>query len=114
MVEVLTAPERSLQQRLEALERANDVRLYRAEMKREIKRGEVLVQEVLAEPGERVETMKVFDLLLAMPKVGRVKANKVLARSRVSPSKTVGGLTERQRCELLSLLPVPARRMVAA
>jgi hypothetical protein len=83
-------------------------------MKREIKRGERLVQEVLAEPEEQVETMKVFDLLLAMPKVGRVKANKVLVKSRVSPSKTVGGLTERQRCELLALLPASSRRMVAA
>jgi hypothetical protein len=32
-----------------------------------------------------------------MPKVGRVKANRVLTSARISPSKTLGGLTERQR-----------------
>jgi hypothetical protein len=113
MVQLVVAPERSLQQRLDALERANDVRLYRAQMKRDIKAGKRCPRAVLAAPGELVETMKVVDLLLAMPRVGRVKAHKVLGRARVSPSKTLGGLTERQRLELLSLLG-PAPQMVRA
>jgi hypothetical protein len=33
-----------------------------------------------------------------------VKANKVLQQCRISPSKTIGGLSERQRNELVSLL----------
>jgi hypothetical protein len=33
-----------------------------------------------------------------------VKANKVLQQCRISPSKTIGGLSERQRSELVSLL----------
>jgi hypothetical protein len=33
-----------------------------------------------------------------------VKANKVLQQCRISPSKTIGGLSERQRDELVSLL----------
>lgn len=99
------APERSLQQRFDALERANAVRTHRKELKRDIAGGRRSVQAVLAGPHEREETMRVFDLLLAMPKVGRVKANKVLQRTRISPSKTVGGLSSRQRGELLALLP---------
>ena len=39
-------------------------------------------------------------MLLAMPKYGQVKANKALTQCRISPSKTLGGLTERQRNEL--------------
>ena len=54
--------------------------------------------------GEFVETAKVFDMLLAVPKYGRVKANKVLQQCRISPSKTIGGLSERQRSELVSML----------
>jgi hypothetical protein len=42
----------------------------------------------------------VFDMLLAVPKVGSVKATKILHSCRVSPSKTFGGLSERQRAEL--------------
>jgi hypothetical protein len=47
---------------------------------------------------------RIFDLLLAMPTMGRVKVNRVLNVCRISPSKTVGGLTERQRVELASML----------
>ena len=37
-------------------------------------------------------------------KYGRVKVNKILTTCRISPSKTIGGLSERQRSELVSLL----------
>jgi hypothetical protein len=109
----VAAPERSLQQRMDALAIANEVRTRRAQLKRDLKAGRVDVLDLLLEPPEWIETMKVFDLLLAMPKVGRVKANKVLGRARVSPSKTLGGLTERQRMEVLALLG-PARVALAA
>ena len=56
------------------------------------------------DPPEFVETAKVFDMLLAVPKYGRVKVNKILAHCRIAPSKTIGGLSERQRSELISLL----------
>jgi hypothetical protein len=51
-----------------------------------------------------VLTAKVFDMLLAVPKLGRVRATRFLNQCRISQSKTVGGLTERQRSELLALL----------
>jgi hypothetical protein len=47
-----------------------------------------------------LETTKVFDMLLALPRHGRVKATKILHSCRVSPSTTFGGLSERQRTEL--------------
>lgn len=100
------APERSLEQRLGALQNANQVRSYRAELKRAWKLGAPVrsVRDVLALPNEREQTWKVLDLLVAVPKVGRVKANKALVRCRVAPSKTVGGLSPRQRGELLAAL----------
>lgn len=98
------APERSLTQRLDALERANDVRTKRAHLKRDLKGGRASIPDVLMDPPEYVETAKVFDLLLAVPKYGRVKVNKVLTQCRISPSKNVGGLSQRQRDELVSLL----------
>ena len=48
--------------------------------------------------------MKVFDLLISVPKFGRVKANKILQTCRISPSKTLGGMSDRQRGEIVSLL----------
>ena len=85
------APERSLLQRLDAL-------------KRDLKGGRISIHQLLLAPPAYVETAKVFDMLLAVPKYGRVKANKVLTQCRISPSKTIGGLSERQRSELVAML----------
>ena len=98
------APERSLTQRLDALERANKVRIQRAELKRDLKGGRISIDTLLLDPPNYVETAKVFDMLLAVPKYGRVKVNKVLTQCRISPSKTIGGLSGRQRDELVKLL----------
>ena len=98
------APERSLLQRMDALQRANEIRTRRAQLKKDLKGGRVSIHTLLTEPPEYVETAKVFDMLLAVPKYGRVKANKILQQCRISPSKTIGGLSQRQRTELVSLL----------
>jgi len=100
----ISAPERSLNQRMEALQRANDVRSARAKLKRDLKAGRQPISELLLDPPEYLETAKVFDLLLAVPKYGRVKVNKILTTCRISPSKTIGGMSERQRGELVTLL----------
>jgi hypothetical protein len=97
-------PERTLEQRREALARANDIRSRRAELKREIKAGRVSVHELLLNPPEFIETMKVFELMMAAPKNGRVKVSQILTHTAISGSKSVGGLTERQRSELVRRL----------
>jgi len=98
------APERSLTQRLDALSRANLVRTRRAKLKKDLKAGRCSIHTLLLDPPDYVETAKVMDMLLAVPKYGRVKVNKVLTQCRISPSKTIGGLSERQRDELVRLL----------
>ena len=98
------APERSLVQRMEALQRANEIRTKRAQLKRDLKAGRSSIHQLLLSPPEFVETAKVVDMLLAVPKYGRVKVDKILRTCKISPSKTVGGLSERQRNELVSML----------
>jgi hypothetical protein len=97
------APVRSLDQRMEALKRANDIRVRRAQLKKDLKDARVQIEDILLDPPEWVETAKVFDMLMAVPKLGRVKAARLLNSCRISQSKTVGGLSERQRTELVSL-----------
>jgi hypothetical protein len=99
-------PDRSLAQRMTALNRANEIRTERAVLKRDLKAGRKHVRDYLLEPPEWLETMKVFDLLMAVPKYGRTKVNKILQQCRMSPSKTVGGMSLRQRAELVSMLRV--------
>lgn len=98
------APERSLDQRMEALKRANDIRTRRAQLKKDLKGSKVKIQTLLLDPPEYVQTAKVFDMLLAVPKYGRVKTNRILNQCRISPSKTIGGLSQRQRNELVNQL----------
>lgn len=98
------APERSLNQRMDALQKANIIRTRRAQLKRDLKAGRVSIHTLLLEPPDYLETAKVLDMLLAVPKYGRVKANRVLQTCRISPSKTIGGLSDRQRAELVGLL----------
>ncbi len=89
---------------MEALQRANNIRTRRAKLKRDLKAGRQPIDDLLLSPHEYLETAKVFDLLLAVPKYGRVKVNKILSQCKISPSKTVGGLSERQRGELVDFL----------
>ena len=65
--------------------------------------GFVEVGTLTAQPPEYVSTAKVFDMLMAVPKLGRVKAARLLNTCRISQSKTVGGLSDRQRHELIAL-----------
>jgi len=88
---------------MEALKRANDIRVKRAQLKKDLKSGTVSIEQVLKDPPEFVSTAKVFDMLMAVPKFGRVKAQRLLNQCRISPSKTVGGLSDRQRQELIDL-----------
>ena len=97
------APARSLDQRMEALKRANDIRVARAQLKKDLKLGQVRIDKILKNPPDYVATAKVFDMLMAVPKFGRVKAARFLNQARISQSKTVGGLSDRQRAELIGL-----------
>jgi hypothetical protein len=99
-----TVPERSHEQRMRALQRANEIRSKRAKLKRDLKGGKTTIQQLLLDPPDYVLSAKAFDMIVAVPKYGRVKANKILSQCRISPSKTIGGLSERQRAELVEFL----------
>jgi hypothetical protein len=88
---------------MDALRRANEIRVRRAQLKKDLKNGAVRIEEILRNPPAYVETAKVFDMLMAVPKFGRVKAARLLNQCRISQSKTVGGLSDRQRHELIGL-----------
>lgn len=84
-----------MDQRMDALRRANEVRALRAQLKRDLKASRVSLGALLRDPPPFLETAKVFDMLLALPRHGRVKAIKIMHSCRVSPSTTFGGLSER-------------------
>jgi hypothetical protein len=58
-----------------ALSRANEVRTLRAQLTRDLKARKVSIGALLLDPPPYLETAKVFDMVLAIPKVGRVKVH---------------------------------------
>lgn len=98
------APQQSREQKLANLQLANDTRSRRSTLKRDLKSSRVALLPLLMNPPADLHTMKAMDLLMAAPKIGRVKANKALSRAGVSPTKTLGGVSERQRRELVNYL----------
>jgi hypothetical protein len=95
---------RSHEQQLRALAKANEVRLARAQLKRELSTGAVELAQLLAGPPPCAETAKLRDLLLAVPRMGPAKVQRALTHCRIADSKTVAGLSDRQRAELIELL----------
>jgi hypothetical protein len=95
-----TPPERTDEQRMEALLKANSVRLARAKLKQDLKAKRVDIVALLADPPEWLLTARIYELLLAIPKLGRTKVGRLTILTRISPSTTMGGLTRRQRAEL--------------
>ncbi len=98
------APARTAAQRTEALKKANVVRSERATIKRELKAGRRNIGDLLRDPPEVIHTMKVVDILMCVPKYGRVKVGRILQKHKISPSKTISGLSPRQRRELIDAL----------
>jgi hypothetical protein len=110
MPSVSPIPKRTQQQRTEALQKANDIRVRRSVLKREVKAGRVSTKttyDYILDPPDWLATMQIFDLILALPKYGRVRANRVLFKVRMSHSKTLGGMSDRQRQEIVAMLRHP-------
>src|SRR4029079_19066805 len=85
------APSRSLDQRLDALDRTNRIRVQRAQLKRALQSGDTTFDQVLVDPPDYVLTAKVYDMLLSVPRLGRVRGGRLLTQCRISQAKTIGG-----------------------
>lgn len=91
-------------QRLRALERANEIRLARAALKRRIALGEVSAAEVILQCPDAASSWPIGDLLMSQRRWGSTRCRKFLSRSHITETKPVGTLTDRQRRMLASSL----------
>jgi hypothetical protein len=97
-------------QHMRALERANQVRLARAELKRRIATGEIGVADVILGCPWEAESMAVGDLLMSQRRWGHTRCRKFLAHIPMSERKTIGSMTERQRRTLAAMLDTSASK----
>ena len=91
-------------QHMEALARANRVRLARAELKRSIARGDVEASTVVRDCPWETESMTLAELLTSQRRWGRTRARKFLLGVALNENKRLGTLTDRQRALLSSAL----------
>ncbi len=96
-------------QHLQALERANQVRLARAQLKRRVAAGQISATEIVLACPREAEGMAVSDLLMSQRRWGRTRCRKFLATIPLTENKTIGSMTERQRHAFASSLPVAAQ-----
>jgi hypothetical protein len=89
---------------MRALERANKIRLARAELKRRVASGKIDVAEVILYCPSEAERMAVADLLASQRRWGQTRCRKLLAQVPMSETKTVGSMTDRQRHALSAML----------
>lgn len=87
-------------QHMSALAQANRVRLARAELKHQITEGQVTVGIVVLTVPWEVKTMAIMDLLMCQHRWGRTRCRRFLASIPMLETKTIGKMTERQRCEV--------------
>ncbi len=112
---ITTVTTRTEPQRLRALERANAIRLARAELKRRIADGDVSAAEIILHCPDAARKWTVSELLMAQRRWGSTRCRKFLERNGVSEIKAIGTLTERQRQLLARQLPsVPGSRPASA
>src|SRR3954462_853548 len=93
-------------QHLRALQRANAVRLARADLKRRVAVGDVSAAQVILSSPWEAESMTVSDLLTSQKRWGTTRCRKFLQCVPIPENKTIGSMTERQRRALAQLLSV--------
>ena len=95
----MALPPLTPEQRAAALEKAAAARKARAALKVRLKSAGTSLDDVLAdgETDEVIGKMKVVAVLEAMPGVGKVRAQKIMERLEISPSRRVRGLGAKQR-----------------
>jgi hypothetical protein len=104
VVEPQPQPSRGTSQCMQALARANEVRLARAALKRDISAGRRDVTDVILSSPEEADTMSLSELLCSQRRWGRARSRKLLASASLSEGKRLGTLTERQRRILVAEL----------
>lgn len=88
---------------MQALNRANEIRLARAELKRKLKADETTVSEVLEEMPDCIHSMLVIELLGAQRQWSKNRSRKLLHElaehgvAHISEWRKCGALTDRER-----------------
>jgi hypothetical protein len=102
--------QRGTSQCMQALARANEVRLARAALKRDIAASRRSVTEVVLESPWEAQSMSLSELLCSQSRWGRARSRKLLATAGLNEAKRLGTLTARQQRILVGALEAKLAR----
>ena len=101
----MAIPQLSAEERKAALEKAKAARIKRAEVRDQLKSGELSVKDVLAQKDDPVVgRMKVSTLIETLPGYGKAKSEKIMSELQIAESRRLRGLGARQKAALLERL----------
>ncbi len=83
------------EQQMQALKRANIVRYAAADVKRDVRAGNLAISDAMFD--DRAQSIVLRTLLLTPSRVGPVRVDRLLRRLQINGHKRVGDLTDRQR-----------------
>ena len=89
-------PRLSRRSRRKAGESAVKARQERAKVKELITNGELFFFDLFEDERKSVKRMKLMDLLQSVPGIGKVRAEIVMGKAQISPSRRIGGVGKRQ------------------
>lgn len=100
-------PRLTPEQRAANLEKAARVRRERAEIKDKLKMSLITLPELFAQAPDDdvIAKMKLVAVLESLPRVGKVKARRVMEEVGISASRRIRGVGPQQRAALLALFP---------
>jgi hypothetical protein len=95
-------------QHMKALARANEVRLARAALKREVAAGNRSALDVVLDCPWEARSMSVGELLSSQRRWGKARSRKLIHHAGLKETKELGEMTERQRRVLAGALEAKA------
>ena len=101
----MALPELTDEQKRQALKKAQEVRSKRAQIRARLKKGEMTLDEVLANADDDViGKMRDAYLLESLPRIGKVRARQIMEEIGIDENRRVQGLGVRQKEALLNKL----------
>lgn len=98
----MALPKLTVEEKLKALEKAQNMRSQRAAIREDLKSGKISLRDVLAQSEDEViAKMRVAYLLQSLPQVGKVTSRRIMDEIGIHESRRVQGLGKRQIDALL-------------
>lgn len=101
----MAIPKLTDEQRQEALQKAKEARIKRAEIREKLRSGKMTLKQVIDKKDDPIiGRMKVSTLIETLPGYGKAKSEKIMSELQIAESRRLRGLGERQQAALLERL----------